>query len=518
MLLLLTTAAWADEPKPAAPTADDVLDGVKQALEWAQQARATMHAVREASVSIPVREEEQAVVRVLQRVFESARAQATLVVQAPTGSDEEKARTARRVERRAKLEAAIREGEREVERTKAQARSAPRAQREAREREASAAANRLTLDRMRLELMKSLEQADVSLTSSAPDLMQQVQALQETVPEIAATAQPAKPASATTAPAPRPSSGTWASIHRLFALQRADTSLAQLAVSTEKMAREADIDVKETRDAVRDLGRTLRTATGASSTSGASGSTPARSASTDAPGEAAGAASPSTVTPLSEPEFRRELDRLKALGASLVPLRAEAALLRRFESDLRLWQREISRDFRSEVQNLALGLVGVVLAFGALFVIGIVWRIAVTRYLKDPYRRRLALNVRRIVLALAFVLVLVFHFTSELTALVTALGFAAAGIAFALQNVILAVAGYFSMVAPNGIRVGDRVSLQGPFGYVHGEVIEIGLVRIRLRELAGEEQEPTGRIVVFPNSVVFTGSFFKHPPAQAKAA
>jgi small-conductance mechanosensitive channel len=84
--------------------------------------------------------------------------------------------------------------------------------------------------------------------------------------------------------------------------------------------------------------------------------------------------------------------------------------------------------------------------------------------------------------------------------------------------VILAVAGYFSMVAPNGIRVGDRVSLQGPFTYVHGEVIEIGLVRIRLRELAADTLEPTGRIVVFPNSVVFTGSFFKHPPAQAKAA
>jgi hypothetical protein len=490
---------------------------VKQALEWAQQARATVHTVREASVSIPVREEEQAVVRVLQRVFESARAQATLVVQAPTGSDEEKARTVRRAERRAKLEAAIREAEREVERTKARARSAPRTQRESREREASAAANRLTLDRMRLELMKGLEQADVSLTSNEPDLVQQIQALQETVPEIAATTQPAKPASTTAAPAPRSSPGTWASIHRLFALQRADTSLAQLAISTEKMARETDIDVKETRDAVRDRGRTLRAATGGAPAGGGA-STTARSASTGAPGEAAGAASPSTITPLSEPEFRRELDRLKALGASLVPLRAEAALLRRFESDLRLWQREISRDFRSEVQNLALGLVGVVLALGALFVIGIVWRIAVNRYLKDPYRRRLALNVRRIVLALAFVLVLVFHFTSELTALVTALGFAAAGIAFALQNVILAVAGYFSMVAPNGIRVGDRVSLQGPFGYVHGEVIEIGLVRIRLRELAGEEQEATGRIVVFPNSVVFTGSFFKHPPAQAKAA
>jgi len=81
--------------------------------------------------------------------------------------------------------------------------------------------------------------------------------------------------------------------------------------------------------------------------------------------------------------------------------------------------------------------------------------------------------------------------------------------------VILVVAGYFSMMAPNGIRVGNRVSLQGPFGYVHGEVLEIGFVRIRLQELAGDPPRPTGRTVVFPNSVVFTGSFFKHPDDSA---
>jgi len=116
-----------------------------------------------------------------------------------------------------------------------------------------------------------------------------------------------------------------------------------------------------------------------------------------------------------------------------------------------------------------------------------------------------------VIVIVTVAMILLLHFTSELTALVTALGFAAAGIAFALQNVILSVAGYFSMVAPNGIRVGDRVSLQGPFGYVNGEVIAIGLVRIRLRELGGTDLEPTGRLVVFPNSVVFTGSFFKQP-------
>ncbi len=73
------------------------------------------------------------------------------------------------------------------------------------------------------------------------------------------------------------------------------------------------------------------------------------------------------------------------------------------------------------------------------------------------------------------------------------------------------------MVAPNGIRVGDRVGLQGPFAYVQGDVLDIGLVRIRLLELAGEPLRLTGRIVVFPNSVVFTGSFFKHPPSETPA-
>ena len=179
----------------------------------------------------------------------------------------------------------------------------------------------------------------------------------------------------------------------------------------------------------------------------------------------------------------------------------------------------MERETRRAFEDLGLQLVGVVVALLVILVGAILWRVATGRYITDPYRRRLSMSARNVVVAIAVLLVIVFRFTTELTMLVTALGFAAAGIAFALQNVILAVAGYFSMVAPNGIRVGDRVSLQGPFGYVHGEVLEIGFVRVRLRELSGDILQPTGRIVVFPNSVIFTGSFFKLPSsAQAKAA
>src|SRR5260370_9826248 len=92
------------------------------------------------------------------------------------------------------------------------------------------------------------------------------------------------------------------------------------------------------------------------------------------------------------------------------------------------------------------------------------------------------------------------------------MGFAAAGIAVALQNVILSIAGYFFLIGRYGIKVGDRVSVAG----VTGDVIEIGLVKLSLMELAGSgnDRQPTGRVVVFSNAIVFqpSGNFFKQLP------
>ena len=282
-------------------------------------------------------------------------------------------------------------------------------------------------------------------------------------------------------------------MHELLALQRARTALEQLDQRTQGLARDVDRSLDTTEKAVRDLAERLRTLTRNVGTG------------TDA-------------TPLDDREFHAELDRLKALSAVLLSTRAESAAVHRFASDVDRWQRAQERETRRSLEELGMQLAGVAVTLLAIFIAGMLWRVATIRYIADPYRRRLSLTVRNAVVITAVVLVIIFRFTTELTALVTALGFAAAGIAFALQNVILALAGYFSMVGPNGIRLGDRVSLQGPFGYVQGEVIEIGFVRLRLRELSGDGLQPTGRIVVFPNSVVFTGTFFKLPAAHPQAA
>jgi small-conductance mechanosensitive channel len=118
------------------------------------------------------------------------------------------------------------------------------------------------------------------------------------------------------------------------------------------------------------------------------------------------------------------------------------------------------------------------------------------------------------VIAIAVFLILLFNFASELGAVATVMGFAAAGIALALQNVILSVAGYFFLIGKFGIKVGDRVQITG----VTGDVVDIGLVKLSLMELgvAGNDHVPTGRVAVFSNAIVFqpNGNFFKQAPGS----
>src|SRR5256885_10067247 len=136
------------------------------------------------------------------------------------------------------------------------------------------------------------------------------------------------------------------------------------------------------------------------------------------------------------------------------------------------------------------------------------WRRATLRYVRDPRRRRVSLLVRRIVVTAAVTIAIVFSLVSEIGSLATFAGFITAGLAVALQNVILSVAAYFFLIGRYGVRVGERVQI----GNVIGDVLEIGLVRLHVME-TGADGLPTGRVVVFSNSVVFSGpNLFKPLP------
>ena len=97
------------------------------------------------------------------------------------------------------------------------------------------------------------------------------------------------------------------------------------------------------------------------------------------------------------------------------------------------------------------------------------------------------------------------------TRLATALGLFSAGLAFALQRVITAIAGYVVILRGNTFTVGDRIAMGG----VRGDVLALAFTQTTLMEMGvapGSDAGPsvwvksrqfTGRIVTVSNAKIF---------------
>ena len=222
-----------------------------------------------------------------------------------------------------------------------------------------------------------------------------------------------------------------------------------------------------------------------------------------------------TAGPSLLAEQKQQLDTLtaqfKQTTAGLLPLSKVGVLLGIYENSLTNWRESVRDEFHDELRQLLLRLAVLLSLVALVFGIGEVWRRTTFRYVHDVRRRYQFLLLRRIAMWTAIALIVVLAFATQLGSAVTFAGLLTAGVAVALQNVIISVVGYFFLIGKYGLRVGDRVQIAG----VTGEVVEIGLVRIHLMELGGpSDSQPSGRVVAFSNSIVFqpTAGVFKQIP------
>lgn len=215
--------------------------------------------------------------------------------------------------------------------------------------------------------------------------------------------------------------------------------------------------------------------------------------------------------------FQELTDRFKQLSGVLLPLSQEIVVLDDSKTNFAEWRDSISRGSRHVLRSVLVRVFGILLALAVILILSEVWRRVTFRYVSEPRRRRQFLVMRRVVIGFLFVVVLVLGFVSEFSSLATFAGFITAGIAVGLQAVLLSVAAYFFIIGRYGIRVGDRISVAG----ITGDVVDIGLVRLYLMELAGTGLDfyPTGRIAVISNAVLFqTGTpLFKQIPGTEYA-
>ncbi len=98
------------------------------------------------------------------------------------------------------------------------------------------------------------------------------------------------------------------------------------------------------------------------------------------------------------------------------------------------------------------------------------------------------------------IMLLVSHLSGGLSSLSTFLGLFTAGLAFALQQPLLNVVGWITIVFSKPFRVGDRITI----GQTKGDVIGIRLFYTILEEFGGElgGEEPTGKTITVPNSTI----------------
>jgi small-conductance mechanosensitive channel len=87
------------------------------------------------------------------------------------------------------------------------------------------------------------------------------------------------------------------------------------------------------------------------------------------------------------------------------------------------------------------------------------------------------------------------------TRLATAFGLVTAGLAFALQQVVTAVAGYFVILRGKTFNVGDRIRMGG----VRGDVLALGFMQTTIMEMGKPPAEEDGNNATWVESRQYTG-------------
>jgi len=198
-------------------------------------------------------------------------------------------------------------------------------------------------------------------------------------------------------------------------------------------------------------------------------------------------------------------------SAIAIPLSKVSVLLSQYRDNLDKWHTSVKRQYREVVAVLRGRLALLLGALAAVIVGSELWRRAVLKYVREPRHRNQLLLIRRIVTWVLILLILSLTFITHLSSFATFAGLLTAGLAVAMQSVLVSLVGYFILIGKYGLRVGDRVQV----GNVTGEVIDLGLIRMHLLELTSQEPRgPTGRVVAIANSIVFqsSGGLFRQIP------
>ncbi|HEU4627357.1 MAG TPA: mechanosensitive ion channel domain-containing protein [Steroidobacteraceae bacterium] len=512
---LITLAAAADSPAPASKpdehkravlTGDQVVQILDETVDWYRTLGAQQQSATQPSDLLILYANRQVAEKVLDLAFQIARANAELL--SSEADLEEKTAEATGTSRRnlvqvqAQLEARRQMLQQQIAALKSEIPTAKKDKRSELEAKLGESQSELDLVNARLNMVSTMSQfvfQSDTARAGANSLKQHIDAIAASIPSAAAAA----PASASSGAAPASSTAAPAGA------AREDTGARRLGIwdlagtVLRLQAKIGTIDEIDRRTAeLQDTFKQIRTPP--------LEQIQALSARGDELAKAVDNADSRVLR-----DMRGQFDTLawlfKQTASILVPLSQQGVLLDQYRSNLKSWRGITQNQYREAWKALGVRVALLLALLALVFAAAEVWRRTVFRYVHEARRRYQLLLIRKIVLGVLVVAIVGITFATELSSLATFAGLLTAGLAVAMQSVLVSIVGYFFLIGKYGIRIGDRVQI----GTVTGEVIELGLVRLHLMELSGSGPlGPTGRVVGFANSIVFqaSGGIFKQIP------
>ncbi|MCT7546928.1 mechanosensitive ion channel [Aliarcobacter butzleri] len=165
---------------------------------------------------------------------------------------------------------------------------------------------------------------------------------------------------------------------------------------------------------------------------------------------------------------------------------------------------EIKNQVSQQVQKMFTILVIIII----LSIISFLVKLTLRKYFSQNENFYMINKIINFSLVFLIVMVVLFSYIDNVSYLVTILGFASAGIAIALKDWFMSIFGWMVIVTSGFIQVGDRIRVTKGGVETVGDVLDISLFKITIREdvtmITYTKNRRAGRIYFVPNNYIFS--------------
>lgn len=169
---------------------------------------------------------------------------------------------------------------------------------------------------------------------------------------------------------------------------------------------------------------------------------------------------------------------------------------------------QVILETQSQINNQIEKSMKIIMAIVILFVISFLIKLILKRYFFQNENYYMVNKIINFIIVFLAILIVVFSYIDNVSYIVTILGFASAGIAIALKDWFMSIFGWMVIVTSGSIHVGDRIKVQRNGIEAVGDVLDISLFKITIREditlTSYVKNRRTGRIFFIPNNYIFS--------------